>query len=206
LDLLFLSVNAYLVVDRLEVMVMVADTKERIMAAARLTVQDRGYSGLSFRELAKEVGIKSASIHYYFATKGELGAALASRYTTDFAEYLDGLLAAGLDPQTCMARYTDVFGNTLRNDNRMCLAGILAAEHNELPELVRTEVVKFGEMNEDWIARVLTMGKPVKPETKRRARSIFAAVEGAQLVARSRGDVSVYDEVITTYRTNGLLP
>ena len=74
---------------------MVADTntKERIMEAARLTVQDLGYSGLSFRELAKDVGIKSASIHYYFATKGELGAALASRYTAHYAEYFDGLLA-----------------------------------------------------------------------------------------------------------------
>ncbi len=46
------------------------ETKEKIMNAARLTVQDRGYAGLSFRELAKEVGIKSASIHYYFPTKG----------------------------------------------------------------------------------------------------------------------------------------
>jgi TetR/AcrR family transcriptional repressor of nem operon len=113
---------------------VVGDTKERIMAAARLTVQDRGYSGLSFRELAKDVGIKSASIHHYFPTKGELGGALADRYTSDFATYLDGLLVDGLDPQTCLARYTDVFRDTLRNDNRMCLAGIMAAEHKELPD------------------------------------------------------------------------
>ena len=184
-----------------------ADTKERIMAAARLTVQDRGYSGLSFRELAKAVGIKSASIHYYFATKGELGGALANRYTTDFAEYLDGLLAEGLDPRTCMERYTDVFGNTLRNDNRMCLAGILAAEHKELPDEVRTEVVKFGEMNEGWIARVLAKQESAAPEEmRRRARAIFAAVEGAQLIARSRGDVSVYEEIVATFRGNGLIP
>ncbi len=62
------------------------------MTAARLTVQDRGYGGLSFRELAKEVGIKSASIHHYFPTKGELGSALAARYTSDFLHYLDELL------------------------------------------------------------------------------------------------------------------
>src|SRR6187402_1880995 len=117
------------------------DTKERIMSAARLTVQDRGYSGLSFRELAKDVGIKSASIHYHFETKGELGAALANRYTADFLGYLDGLLDEGLDARTCIRRYADVFRDTLRNENRMCLAGILAAEHKELPEEVRAEVV-----------------------------------------------------------------
>lgn len=176
------------------------------MAAARLTVQDRGYSGLSFRDLAADVGIKSASIHYHFPSKGALGGALADRYTSDFAEYLDGLLTEGLDPVACLARYTDVFGNTLRNDNRMCLAGILAAEHKELPEEVRTEVVKFGTMNEEWIARVLVNAGSTDPlQDQRRARAIFAAIEGAQLVARSRGDASVYDDIIATYRTGGLI-
>ena len=82
---------------------MTTDTKQKILAAARLTVQDRGYAGLSFRELAKEVGIKSASIHHYFPTKGELGAALANRYTADFADYLDGLLAASQLSSTSIA-------------------------------------------------------------------------------------------------------
>src|ERR1700709_1804053 len=118
-----------------------SETRDRIMSAARLTVQDRGYSGLSFRELAKEVGIKSASIHYYFSTKAELGSALAQRYTAEFKEYLDGLLDEGLDESTCLQKYTDVFGQTLRNDNRMCMAGIMAAEHKEIPEDVRAEVV-----------------------------------------------------------------
>lgn len=185
----------------------ISDTRERIMAAARLTVQDRGYSGLSFRELAKDVGIKSASIHHYFPSKGELGGALAERYTSDFAAYLDGLLAEGLDPETCLARYTDVFRDTLRNDNRMCLAGILAAEHKELPEEVQSEVVKFGTMNENWISRVLERTGIADPgEAQRRARAIFAAIEGAQLVARSRNDVSVYEEIVATYRANGLIP
>lgn len=177
------------------------------MAAARLTVQDRGYGGLSFRELAKDVGIKSASIHHYFPTKGELGGALAERYTADFKEYLDGLLAAGLGPETCIRRYTDVFGQTLRNDNRMCLAGIMAAEHKELPDEVRAEVVKFGQMNVDWIAKVLSHGTDTEAEmVQRRALAIFAAVQGAQLVARSRGDVAVYDAIVETYRMGVLLP
>src|SRR5437868_1196731 len=105
----------------------------------------------------------------------------------------------GLDPQTCLARYTDVFRDTLRNDNRMCLAGILAAEHKELPDEVRNEVVKFGVMNENWIARVLARAGAANPKQLRhRARAIFAAIEGAQLVARSRGDVSVYEEIVAT--------
>ena len=185
------------------------DTKQKIMSAARLTVQDRGYGGLSFRELAKEVGIKSASIHYYFPTKGELGGALAQQYTSDFADYLDGLLAQSLDQDACIRKYTDVFRNTLLNENRMCLGGIMAAEHKELPDEVRAEVVKFSEMNVRWLAQVLSLGKGagVAAEViQRRALAIFAAIEGAQLVARSRDDVSVYDGIVEAYRAGGLLP
>jgi TetR/AcrR family transcriptional repressor of nem operon len=189
--------------------VTTSDTRQRIMTAARLTVQDRGYGGLSFRELAKDVGIKSASIHHYFPTKGELGGALAERYTSDFAEYLDGLLGEGLDQETYIRKYTDVFRNTLLNENRMCLGGIMAAEHKELPVEVRAEVVKFSEMNVRWLIKVLSPGKNPRVATKaiqRRALAIFAAIEGAQLVARSRGDVSVYDEIVEAYRAAGLLP
>lgn len=188
---------------------MTSDTRQRIMTAARLTVQDRGYGGLSFRELAKDVGIKSASIHHYFPTKGELGGALAERYTSDFAEYLDGLLAEGLGQETCIRKYTEVFRNTLRNENRMCLGGIMAAEHKELPVEVRAEVVKFSEMNVRWLIKVLSLGKTARvaaKATQRRALAIFAAIEGAQLVARSRGDVAVYDEIVEAYRATGLLP
>ncbi len=106
-----------------------------------------------------------------------------------------------------MRKYTDVFGETLRNDNRMCLAGIMAAEHKELPEEVRDAVVSFGEMNVDWIARVLSRDPKVEDGViRRRALAIFAAVQGAQLIARSRGDAAVYDGVVQTYREAGLLP
>jgi TetR/AcrR family transcriptional repressor of nem operon len=186
-----------------------ADTKQKILDVARVTVQARGYAGLSFRELAKAVGIKSSSVHYYFPSKGELGGALAHRYTDDFGAYLDGLLTQGLDQSALLRKYTDVFRDTLRNENRMCLGGIMAAEHTELPVEVQTEVFRFSEMNIDWLARVLSMknkGKASEATIRLHAMSIFAAVEGAQLVSRGRDDIAVYENIVAMYRTTGLLP
>src|SRR4051812_32859483 len=93
-----------------------ADTRERIMAAARRTVQARGYNALSFRDLAAEVGIKSASVHYHFPTKGDLGAALARRYSEDGGAALDAVLADYRDQRTAMQRYTDIFRSALTDD------------------------------------------------------------------------------------------
>jgi TetR/AcrR family transcriptional repressor of nem operon len=74
---------------------MTVDTKERFMEAARLTVQDLGYSGLSFRELAKEVGVRAPAFINYFETKDETTAALVGRYTAYYAACLDELLTQG---------------------------------------------------------------------------------------------------------------
>jgi TetR/AcrR family transcriptional repressor of nem operon len=185
-----------------------SDMREAIMAAAKTTVQAHGYNALSFRELAKEVGIKSASVHYHFPTKGDLGADLARRYTEDGASYLAELLASSSDPTWCMDRYTAIFRSALANDNRMCLCGIMSAELDDLPLEVRTEVDKFAEANVSWIMKVLARAKPAASELDLRehAMAIFAAVEGAQLVARGCQDIGTFDRTIRVYRSTGLIP
>lgn len=184
------------------------DTRETIMVIGRKMVQTRGYNGLSFRELAKEVGIKSASIHYHFPTKGDLGAALAKRYTEDGLTYLDGVRAGSDDPAIWVKGYTEIFRMALVNDNRMCLCGIMAAEYDDLPPEVRKEVERFTDVNVHWLSGVLAVCQTDLNEEQRqqRALAIYAAVEGAQLIARGRDDIGVFDQTIETYRAAGLLP
>jgi TetR/AcrR family transcriptional repressor of nem operon len=184
------------------------DMREAVMSAARATVQAHGYNALSFRELAKEVGIKSASVHYHFPTKGALGAALARRYTEDGAAYLTELLATSEDGTWCMDRYTEIFRSALANDNRMCLCGIMSAELDDLPTEVRTEVEKFAAMNAGWLSKMLSRAKPSAndQDLQEHAMAIFAAIEGAQLVARGCQDIGIYDRTIRAYRATGLFP
>jgi TetR/AcrR family transcriptional repressor of nem operon len=184
------------------------DTRDQIMATARAVAQAHGYNGLSFRELAKAVGVKSASIHYYFPTKGDLGAALARRYREEAMTLLDGYLAEHLDPASCLAKYTDAFRMALARDNRMCLCGIMAAEYDDLPEAVKVEVKAFADDNVTWLSKVLSRLDPSRPieAVHQHAFAIYAAVGGAQLTARGRGSISMYDSIIDAYRLNGLIP
>ncbi|OAV54310.1 transcriptional regulator [Rhizobium sp. WYCCWR10014] len=184
------------------------DMREAVMSAAKATVQAHGYNALSFRELAKEVGIKSASVHYHFPTKGDLAAALARRYTEEGSAFLAELLATSEEATWCMDRYTEIFRAALANDNRMCLCGIMSAELDDLPMEVRTEVAKFAAMNVGWLTKVLLRARPSASDQdlQEHAMAIFAAIEGAQLVARGCRDIGVYDRSIRAYRTTGLIP
>src|SRR5579864_4145573 len=96
-------------------------SRERILAAATKIAQAHGYSGLNFRDLAEDVGIKGASIYHHFASKADLGAAVARRYWENSAATLDALLAESADPIVCLRHYPETFRKALESGNRICL-------------------------------------------------------------------------------------
>ena len=186
---------------------MSTNAREAILEAAKRTAQAHGYSGLNFRELAAEVGIKGASIHYHFPTKADLGAAVAKRYWEDSAAVLESLWAECSDPVRWLRQYPDTFRKSLENDNRICLCSFMSAEYDDLPDPVKKEVLAFADVNVAWLAKVLSAATKMNvDESEQRARAIFAAVAGAQIMARSRSDISVFDALIDSYRVAGLLP
>ena len=186
---------------------MGTNAKEAILAAARKTAQAHGYGGLSYRDLAAEVGIKAASIYHHFDSKAELGAAVARRYWEDIAAELDGMLAETSDPVLCLRLYPGTFRRSLEDGNRLCLCSFMSAEYADLPEIVQREARGFADVNVAWLAKVLVLARTVERQgSEARARAIFAAVSGAQLYARSRSDVATFDALIETYRAAGLLP
>ena len=186
---------------------MSSSSKEAILAAAKRTAQAHGYSGLNFRDLADQVGIKAASIYHHFPSKTDLGAAVARRYWQDTAAALESILAETPDPAHCLHSYPDIFRKSLERDNRMCLCSFMAAEYDDLPEAVKEEVQAFADVNVAWLSKVLSAAAVVSSgESEPRARAIFAAVAGAQLMARSRCDIALFDSLIDSYRVAGLLP
>ncbi|WP_312757371.1 TetR/AcrR family transcriptional regulator [Pantoea brenneri] len=186
---------------------MSKNAKEAILAAARKSAQAHGYTGLNFRQLASEVGIKAASIYHHFPGKAELGAAVARRYWEDTAADLDALRESNPEAAACLHYYPHIFRRSLESENRLCMGSFMSAEYDDLPEAVKTEVQHFADVNIAWLAaRLQETGMTDVEQSQARARAIFAAVAGAQLLARSRSDISLFDALITDYQVAGLLP
>jgi TetR/AcrR family transcriptional repressor of nem operon len=70
----------------------------------------------------------------------------------------------------------------------------------------KKEVQVFADVNVKWLKEVLQKSGVKAKESEQRARGIFAAIMGAQLMARSNSSVSVFDTLIDTYRSAGLIP
>jgi AcrR family transcriptional regulator len=56
----------------------VSETAERLMDLAEAHIRNDGIRGFSFRDLAAESGIKSASVHHDFPTWATMAAAVAA--------------------------------------------------------------------------------------------------------------------------------
>ena len=179
-----------------------------ILDAAERTTRSVGYNGLSFRDLAAAVGIKSASVHYHFPSKAHLGAAIARRYTDRLVDHLKSIDIGRNDLESALAAYVDMCRQGLGQDGKMCLCGMLAAETDAIPPAVQAEVRRFVDLNVQWLSSVLQAAKGTKVppgEIKDHAMAIFAAVEGAILIARGTGDIASFDAMAKQFARSGLL-
>ena len=174
-------------------------TASAILDIAERLVQSRGFNGFSYADIASELGITKASLHYHFPGKAELGESLIRRYSARFGEALveiDGRQAPALEK---LRAYCDLYRVVLRSE-RMCLCGMLAAEYETLPTAMRDAVVVFFDDNQGWLANLLGDGRATDDlhftgSPDEAAHEIIAALEGAMLVSRPYQNTAVLDSV-----------
>lgn len=168
-------------------------TTSRILDVAERLLQVRGYNGFSYGDVAAELDITRAALHYHFKGKAELGQALIERYASRFAAALDELDTAAPDAAAKLRGYVDLYTDVLSAD-RMCLCGMLAAEHRTLPGPLQQAVSAFFSANTVWLRRVLEEGCAdgslrCRGTAEDAASLVLGGLEGAMLIARLDGDV-----------------
>ena len=172
-------------------------TSERILDIAERLVQTRGFNSFSYADIANELGITTASLHYHFRGKAELGQALITRYTERFRGALGRIDREVPDPPAKLEAYAGLYADVLAG-KRMCMCGVLAAEYQTLPKPMRRAVTSFFDENQRWLVGVLTNGRTDKtlafagpPDEV--AQTIISTLEGAMLVTRPYGDLTRFN-------------
>jgi TetR/AcrR family transcriptional repressor of nem operon len=163
-----------------------------ILDVAERLAQTLGYNGFSYADIAAQLGVTKASLHYHFPSKAQLGSALIERYRVGFGGLLAAIDADVASPRQRINRYVDLYEAVLRND-RMCLCGMLAAEYATLPAPMKAGLTAFFDENELWLTAVLQAGMrrgefTFTESPQARARVLLGSLEGVMLVARSYGD------------------
>lgn len=169
-------------------------TADRILDVAEALIQTRGYSAISYQDVADALGIRKASIHYHFATKADLGAAVIARYHARFDASLTKLFAEEtITSPKLLEHFFSPFVAFAETPDHVCLCGALAGEFLALPDEMQTRVKTFFEGLQDWLAKILSHGAErdefrLDASPKKTARMVFSALQGGLLIKRATGD------------------
>lgn len=183
-----------------------ADTASRILDIAERLVQSRGFNGFSYADVAAELKISKASLHYHFPGKAELGEALIGRYAARFGDALEKIDQSEDGAPAKLNAYARIYADVLR-EQRMCLCGMLAADYDTLPKPMRDAVISFFDQNEAWLTSVLEQGQEegamrLNGSANEAAQAIVSGLEGALLIARPYGDVTRFETAATRLLTS----
>ncbi|MGH6880653.1 MAG: TetR/AcrR family transcriptional regulator [Hypericibacter sp.] len=146
-----------------------SETAEQILEVAETLIQTRSYSAFSYQDIADALGIRKASIHYHFASKADLGAAVIDRYAERFGK---ALASMERDPSVSSVAlldfYIEPYLQFARTPDRVCLCGALAGEIPTLPPEMRMRVDQFFKTHHAWLAGILGPQREIQDVIGRR--------------------------------------
>ena len=177
-------------------------TADKLLDSAQRMVQERGFNAFSYADLASEIGIRSASIHYHFKSKMDLGEALLRRYLDGLELRLDELDRLGSSKERLENLISD-YRDTERR-GFICLCGSLASDVETLPEAMQTLVQKYFARTESWVKQQIEDGiqsGELSPVAKADdlASMLISCLQGALLIDRARHKESMLDAVERTF-------
>lgn len=152
-----------------------------LLDAAELHMRRGGFDAFSFRELAKETGIKSSSVHYYFPQKGDLAAEVVARYRDKILSILgEPEVLAKSGERALVERLVSVYRAALIEEDAVCLCAMLGAELDILPDGVADEVARFYDAIMGWIKTGMAEAGDKNPAPK--ASMLVSSLVGAMTV------------------------
>jgi TetR/AcrR family transcriptional regulator, transcriptional repressor for nem operon len=170
-----------------------SDKAIEILEAAEIRIRRGGFEAVSYRDLAADVGIRAASVHYHFPQKALLGAAVIDRYSDKLLATLGPIDLTQASAEEHLQRLCDCYAAAVRNDGMICLGCMLGAESKDLPDAVSEAARRFFNRLLGWIEAAL--GDRADAETL--AVHAIGTLQGTMILAVTLKRPDLMDEVAT---------
>jgi TetR/AcrR family transcriptional repressor of nem operon len=170
-------------------------TREALLDAACELLRSVGYASFSYRDLAEKVGIRTASIHYHFPSKADLGVALVEKLRLLTQERERALTLEHPNVRNRLIALCGHIAEHTCTGLKSCPINLLQAEYAVLPEPVQRGVNRLVDEKISILARWLEDGRslgqlrfPGSPAAQ--ARLVWAVIEYGTQFIRSHPDQS----------------
>jgi TetR/AcrR family transcriptional repressor of nem operon len=185
------------------------DTRDRLLTVAANLMWERGYQATGVDELCKLAKAKKGSFYHFFASKTDLAIAavesswIATRNNIFVPIFSDS--SGGLDQldalvaKVSVVTFSDDLGAVLG-----CPFGSLAQEMARHDQRIRETLQQIFDEHCTFIEAALDRAQQKKEipvgDNQQRAKAIFAALQGALLLAKVENDPDIIRKILPAIR------
>ncbi len=183
-----------------------------VLDAAAMIFAEKGYLGASTRDIADRLGIRQASLYYYFASKEAALATICELGVKDFIGHLRDILASSMPAagkiRAAMANHL----SPLRTRPEADYIQVFIRHRHELPDALRHKIAalarEYQAAIEELFVTGISTGEFRSDLDPKRATLAFLGLCNSVISARSLPHSSTIDDFIDDYAlilTGGVL-
>ncbi|AXR59733.1 TetR/AcrR family transcriptional regulator [Leptospira mayottensis] len=180
------------------------DTKEKIVTIARDYFQSVGFRSFSFQDIANDLGIKKASIHYYYPSKEELGLEILEAYDKDFKKYIENIRERS--PRVRLFGLFKLYVSYAGENGNICPFGVVGTEYHVLSQTIRDKTLILQDQHRDFLIQTLYDGVKdgsflLTLSVRDTADLFISAIQGAMQISRIRKDKEYFPKMIQSLKS-----
>ena len=182
------------------------NTRDYLVELGEAAMRQNGYGGFSYADLAKQAGIRKASIHHHFPAKADLGLAVLDKYADRLVTALNDIKATSRTGAQALQACITLYRLASDDGDTMCLCSALAADRTILTEPMKQMLDRANRKVIAWLEAVLLLGRqdrsivvPGLPAND--AVAVLAQLQGAQLLAKASDDAALFDTALSSIQS-----
>lgn len=178
--------------------------REKILDVAQSLVQDRGLNGVSFQDIADEVGLKKPSLFHHFRNKDELALALMERCRSSYGlRYGEVLERQDLSEPEKLREIARMFEEGLRSQH-LCLLGALSNQSGSFSAPLKDAMSETANLSIGRYTEVFDAGRDsgtlvFQGSSEDAATAFLAMLQGLQALARAKGELDSFFPAASSY-------
>lgn len=188
-------------------MVPSKDTRQRILASARELIYSRSYTDVGVAAICEQAGVKKGSFYHFFVSKQALTLELLDVFYINMKQYvINPAFMKDIPPLSRLVRLANLayeFQKHLKKDTNQilgCPFGNLASELATQDEPIRLKIEQIFSRLQSNISEVLeeavSQGNIPQLDVGATAQAMLAYFEGVLLVAKTRNEVEVIQQLL----------
>lgn len=191
---------------------MKKSTKEKALDEGLALLQQHGYHGFSFQDIADKLKLKKPSLYDHYASKEELVVAIIDDYRIRFDIWTRAI--ENLSSIEKIQKVFDVFYSFASDKAKVCPILALSLDLQGVTRLIQKEMKSFVDAWLVWLAAQIRVGQDLGQirsdiESTLLATFIYSQAMGSQVQARIKKDPALTlesrDQIVTLIKNPGML-